>query len=376
MTRIFSRSLAFLVILAFFIEPIQAQNIRRTFDVKAGSRLELDLETGGDIIITGWNRNEVDITVTVEGRDKDDVSFSIEQSSRGIEVSSEFDKRRARADVKMQIKVPTKFNLEISTTGGDVQIEGVEGKIEGSSMGGDIDLSGLKGLINFSTMGGDITLVNSTVDGSVHTMGGDVDIIDVTGSVEGTTMGGNVTHKNVKSGTLGANSEVKIETMGGDINVDEALYGANLHTMGGEINVRKAGKFVKATTMGGDIEIDAIDGWIEANTMGGDITVTMVGGRDGDRHVVLESMGGSIELTVPSGLSMAFDIEIELTRDADDNEYSIVSDFDVKVSQEKGRSDKRWKSGGVISGEGSVNGGRNKIKIRTTNGDVRIREGR
>jgi len=376
MTRTFTCLLVFSFALAFFASAAQAQNVHRTFDVAAGSRLELDLETGGDITITGWDKNQVDITVTVEGRDKDDISFNIEQNSRGVEISSEFQKRRARADVNMVIRVPRKFDLEVSTTGGDVHVENIDGKIEGSSMGGDIVLTGLNGFVEFSTMGGDIQLTNSTVDGSVHTMGGDVDITDVTGSVQGTTMGGNVTQNNVKSGKAGSNSEVKINTMGGDVNVDEALNGADLHTMGGEIRVRKAAKFVKATTMGGDIDVDAIDGWIEANTMGGDIMVTMVGGKDGDRHVVLESMGGTIELTVPAGLSMAFDIEVKLTCDADDGEYTIESDFDVSVSQEKNRSDSRWKSGGVITGTGSVNGGRNKIKIRTTNGDVIIREGR
>ena len=330
----YSRLLALSLLLSFFFGTAKAQNAHRTFDVSAGQKLELDLETGGDVTITGWDRNQVEVTVNIDGRDKDDITISMEQSSKGIEVSSEFKKRRSRADINLVIRVPRKFNLDISLTGGDVHIEDVDGDIEGSSMGGDIVLTGLTGHVDFSTMGGDIELTNSTVDGSVHTMGGDVDIIDVTGSVEGTTMGGDVTHNNVKSGKGGANSEVKINTMGGDVNVDEALYGADLHTMGGEISIRKAAKFVKATTMGGDIQVDEIDGWIEANTMGGDIFVTMVGGKDGDRHIVLESMGGSVEINVPTGLSMAFDIEIKLTRDADDEEYGIESDFDMSVSKE------------------------------------------
>lgn len=371
----YSRLLALSLLLAFSFGTAKAQNVHRTFDVSAGQKLELDLETGGDVTITGWDRNQVDVTVTVDGQDKDDITINMEESSRGVEISSEFKRRRARADVEMVIRVPRKFNLEISLTGGDVHIENIEGNIEGSSMGGDLMLTELAGNIDFSTMGGDIKLTNSTVDGSVHTMGGDVDIIDVTGSVQGTTMGGDVTHDNVKSGKGGSSSEVKINTMGGDVNVDEALYGADLHTMGGDISVRKAAKHVKATTMGGDIMVDAIDGWIEANTMGGDIVVSMVGGKDGDRHIVLESMGGSIEVNVPPGLSMAFDIEIKLTRDAEDEEYGIESDFDMSVSRENRKSDSRWKSGGVITGTGSVNGGRNKVKIRTTNGNVTINEG-
>jgi DUF4097 and DUF4098 domain-containing protein YvlB len=373
MIRFSIRTISSVLLLALFMMPAKAQETHRTFDVKAGDRLELDLDTGGDIVITGWDKNQVDITINIEGRDREDVVVDMEANSRGVEVSTEFKSRRSRADVNMTIRVPRKFNLEVSTTGGDVQIENVDGKTEGSSMGGDIVLRGLSGNVDFTTMGGDISLSDSQVNGSLHTMGGDVSITDVTGSVEGTTMGGDVTYDNVKSGAGSSDEEVKISTMGGDVNVDEALYGANLHTMGGDIEVQKAGKYVKATTMGGEILVHAIDGWIEANTMGGDIEVTMIGGTDGDRHVQLESMGGTVELTVPSGLSMKFDIEINLSREADEDEYEIISDFDMNVEMDRSGDDSRWKSGRTIHGEGSVGGGRNLIKIRTTNGDVVIK---
>jgi len=376
MTKLSIRILTSVLLTAFFLMPAGAQDVHRVFDVKAGLRLELDLDTGGDITISGWDKNQVDVTISVEGRDRENVIVEMDQNSSGVEVSTEFSSRRSRADVTVMIRVPRKFNLEVSSTGGNVQIDNVDGEIEGTSMGGDIDFEELSGFIEFTTMGGNITLSNSTVNGSLHTMGGEVNISDVTGSVEGTSMGGDVTYDNVKSGSPNSKDEVKISTMGGDVNVDEALYGANLHTMGGDIEVQKAGEYLKATTMGGEIIVHAIDGWIEANTMGGAIEVTMVGGTDGDRHVQLESMGGSIELTVPAGLSMEFDVEISLTRDADEDEYDIESDFDVKVEYDRTGDDRRWRSGGTIRGEGSVQGGRNLIKIRTTNGDVIIRKGK
>ncbi len=371
-TRIFYT----LAIVAFMASTASAQDVHRTFDASSGGKLILDLETGGSIVITGWNRNEVEVSVSIDGRDADDVILEFDESSRAIEIFTEFESRRSRADVDFEINVPSEFNLEISTSGGDVEIEGVSGSIEGSSMGGDLELRNLSGNIDMSTMGGDIWLSDSEIDGSLHTMGGDVDINDVVGNIDGTTMGGDVTYNNVKSVRGGARNKVTISTMGGDVDVDEALYGADIHTMGGDISVESAGEFVSATTMGGDITIEEIDGWIEANTMGGDIEVTMIGGTEGDRHVELESMGGTIELTLPRGLSMDIEIEITLSRDADDDDYEIDSDFDLNVEVTQRGSERRWRSSRKIVATGQVGGGRNKIIIRTVNGDVIIREGR
>jgi DUF4097 and DUF4098 domain-containing protein YvlB len=146
--------------------------------------------------------------------------------------------------------------------------------------------------------------------------------------------------------------------------------------MGGDITVESAGKFVKARTMGGDIEVDAVNGWVKATTMGGDVSVVMVGDPDrGKRDVEIKSMGGEIELEVPPGLSMEFDIELAYTKNSKRN-YKIVSDFPMEIERtEKWKS--RWGSKRkYIYGTGKVKGGRNRIKIRTINGNIYIREGK
>lgn len=361
--------------LLFWVGTLQAQDISRTIEASPGRRLVLDLETGGTIVIRGWSRAEVEVNVEIDGRDADQVSVEFDESSRSIEVFSEFQKRRSNADVDMHIHVPSEFNLDIYTTGGDLDISGVSGTIEGSSMGGDLMLSELRGELDLSTMGGDIELSDSEVDGSLHTMGGDVSISNVTGNIDGTTMGGDVTYDNVRSNRSGSRDEVKISSMGGDVAVDEALYGADVHTMGGDIDINRAAEYVKATTMGGDIEVAELAGWIEANTMGGDIIVNMIDGTDGDRHVELESMGGDIELTVPRGLGMDIEIEIRLSNDDDWDEYEIISDFDLEVDVESS-SDRRWRSSREVVATGRVGNGANRIVIRTVNGDVVLREGR
>lgn len=352
--------------------PATAQDVSRTFSVSEGDELELDIETGGDIVIRAWDRSEVSVEITIDGGDERDVIVNVDEFSGGVEVHTEYDSRRSRADVSVLVMVPRRFDVDINTTGGDITIDGVEGSIEGETMGGDLDLTGLSGRIRMSTMGGDIELQDSQIDGSLSTMGGDVEIRNVVGNVSGTTMGGDVTYDNVRSGNGG--DEVKISTMGGDIQVDEALYGADVHTMGGDIEVRKAGRFVKATTMGGEIIIHEVEGWVEASTMGGDVEVRMVGGTEGDRHVELSSMGGDIELIVPRGLSMQISAEITLSDDSDDDEFEIVSDFPLETEIRRS-SDGRWRDGRTLEAKGDVRGGQNRIRIKTIEGSIYIREG-
>ena len=367
---------ALMLLLRAYLTPrtATAQTIERSFDVSSGERLDLNLETGGTISIKGWNRNEVGVTVERRGRDADMVDVNFQERSWGLSVRTDYNGRRRNhnASIHMEINVPSRFDIDIETTGGDLNISGIEGEIEGRTMGGDLLLSELKGTVDLTTMGGTIELTDSEVDGKVHTMGGEVLIEDVIGNIKGTTMGGEVTYRNVKTG--GANNEeVRIQTMGGDINVEEAEAGANVNTMGGDIRIRAASDHVEATTMGGNIDVDAIDGWIEATTMGGDVDVTMVGDPDsGDRHVELTSMGGDIELVVPAGLSMEIDLELSFTRDSREN-YRIISDFDIDIERTtdweySGRDARKY-----IYGTGTVGGGEHLIRIKTVNGNITLR---
>lgn len=338
----------------------------RTFSAAAGGTLDLRLEAGGTVIITG-GASEVRAEVTRRGRDSDEIDVSFDQNGDRIIVRSEYTTRgRHDADVRYEIRVPSRFNVDLESTGGNVEISGVTGTFEGQTMGGGIDLRNLSGEIDMQTMGGAISLTDSELDGKLHTMGGNITLEGVRGSVETTTMGGNVRHRGSGSPT----SAIKVHTMGGNVDIGDAPGGADLRTMGGDITAGRVGKFFDAETMGGDIDVSAVDGWIEARTMGGSVTIAMTGGTGGDRHVSITSMGGDIELRVPQDLSMKFDIEVEVEgRGKDVSDYVIESDFPLNVSAPQRSSGGRRSQ---LKAQGTAGSGSNLIKIRTVNGDVRV----
>lgn len=356
-----------------------AQDPTRTFSAEAGAQLDLDLETGGDLTIIGWDRDEIEVQFTRRGRDAERIAVDYRERSGGLTIRTEYEGRRRNTSgsADFEIRVPQRFDVRLSTMGGTVRISGVEGDFRGRTMGGEIHLTQLTGEVDLTTMGGDIIVTESAVDGTVKTMGGEVLIEDVDGNLRGSTMGGEVTYRNVDAAASrsGRAEEVRINTMGGDINVSDAPAGADVETMGGDIRIRDAQGHVRAETMGGDIDVDRLDGWIEAQTMGGDIEVRMVGdAATGDRHVELVSMGGDIELTVPADLSMTLDLELHYTRDARER-YRIRSDFDVSLRESAEWEYWEGEERKTIEGTGSIGSGKHRVRIRTTNGNITLRRG-
>lgn len=350
---------------------------QKEFPVESGQKLLLDLPTGASLKIQGWDKNSVSVKVNRKGRDDRNSEVNYKQTASGLEISSDYmgDHESYSSNLALEIMVPSRFDIEIDSSGGDVNIAGVEGSISGKTMGGELTLADLKGSLKLTTMGGDVSLTNSVVDGEVKTMGGDVTLQDVSGTVEGSTMGGDVVYKNVKKNPSSpVQKEVKVNSMGGEIKVDEAPYGANVKTMGGDIEVHSASQYVQAETMGGDINIDAVDGWIRAKTMGGDVSANMVGDASKEkRDVEITSNSGDITLTVPENLPMKFDIELAYTRNRQ-GDYKIISDFAIDQKESTEWDDYDGTPRKYINGTGSVNGGSNTIKIRTVNGDVRIKK--
>jgi DUF4097 and DUF4098 domain-containing protein YvlB len=388
------------------------KTIEKSFPAKMGGKLDVDLDTGGSIGITGWNKEEVAVTVEIGGDDADKVDVAFDNGSSGLAIHSTCGKRRhCDCNLRFTIKVPEKFDIAVDTKGGGVDIDGVAGAISGETMGGALKLARIKGTIHLETMGGSVTVRDSEADGEVSTMGGSVLIRDVKGNLKGKTMGGKVTYKNVTGRSAGSgkeevsvstmggdieldnagqkvraktyggdidvtkSEEANVTTMGGDITIDVAPAGAKATTMGGDITVGSAGQYVKAKTMGGDIEIDAVDGWVEASTMGGDVTVTMVGDpAKGRRDVTLQSMGGDVTLTVPGGLSMKFDIDIEYTKESR-AKRRIESDFKMNIEETPEWERHHGSPRKHIYGTGTVGGGENLIKIKTINGNVILKKG-
>lgn len=372
------------------------ETIEKTFSIEPGKLLEVDLNTGGSINVLGWDNNEVKAVVYLEGRDWEDCEFKFDEKPSGLEIVSRFDSPWGshKCDVDLEVRVPANFDLYLKTTGGSLNIENVTGVLRGKTNGGSLSLGFLKGDINFKTNGGSvdcegltgkvdiitnggsITCVSSEIDGRIHTNGGRISMHNVSGDVDCTTNGGRVIFDNDNTFKPGNKSKVvKIRTKGGDIDVDRAPMGADVKTNGGDISIDSANEFVIAETNGGNIYIDEVNGWIEAHTNGGNVTAKVIGAENGrDRAIEISSLGGEINLILPGDFSATFDITLAYTKNSR-REYKIDSDFKVDTRESDEWDYSHGSARKYINGSGEVNGGKNRIEIRTINGNIIIKRG-
>jgi len=384
-----------LILVLFAVHPACAQEtIEREFEMSPGEVMDVNLRPGGSIDILGWDEPRAAIRVRIRNADSDAFRFDFTETGTGIEIRSEEVRNVRNVSIVVEIQLPARSDLRLRTAGGGITIRNIEGEIRGSTGGGELTLSNLKGTIRLTTGGGRIELTDSRLDGRVSTGGGSVLLENVEGDIDATSGGGNVVYRNVvtPSRTYPADA-VHIRNAGGAIRVADAPAGADVRTGGGNVRIRSAGQYVKARTGGGDIDVGEVEGWVEASTGGGDITVddvrgwvdastgagtirvTMTGDPgDEKRDATLISGYGDIYLTVPANLSMEVDIELAFTRDSR-RTFRIVDDFDLRQETTDTWDSSQGTPRKYIYGRATIGGGRNKIRIRTVNGNVYFRKG-
>lgn len=362
-----------LILCCFLPASLQAQQPHR-IDVSPGGTLTVRLRTGGSLEVEVWDQNVAE--VTVHGAEScGDCNLRIEPDSKGVRISSDYPHRRNHSShLEFDVRLPRRFNIDLDSMGGGLEVYGLDGSIRGRTMGGGLHFEDLHGKLDLTTMGGDVTLRDSEVDGQVTTMGGRVLFERVRGDVRGKSMGGQVIYRNVenpKDSSESVGDEVHIETMGGEIRVEDAPYGARLRTMGGDIEVAKVRQFLEATTYGGDIEVGEVDGDVDLKTYSGDIRLTMVGEVG---NVDVSTLSGRIVLQLPANFSGSIEADLSYTRNSR-RDYQIRSDFPLELD-----SDRNWDySAGFPqqhrTGSGRIGSGTARVHLRAVNGDIEIRRG-
>ena len=241
--------------------------------------------------------------------------------------------------------MPRKFNLDLETDEGKIEIGDLEGNVAVESGGGSISTGRISGTIKLVTAGGSIRVDEGGTDTNVKTSGGSINIGPANGDVYAKTNGGSITTGFVKGGI-------------------EAI------TNGGSINIGGSDGSVVATTNGGGINIDRAYAYIEAKTGGGKIAATLaVSNKNSDRHCTLETRGGDVTIHLPEDLPATFDAELTVEKKGRRKRVEIISDFALDTKKEKG-----WISGTTHTASGDINGGGNLIKLSTRNSFIYIKK--
>lgn len=331
-------------VVILLVLPVSAsgasQDIDRQFDVKPGQALRLDFDDmRGNIEIEGWDKNRVEINGRIGGRDwEDGDELEFDQTSSGIDASPSYrphDDDRIKIDLK--IKVPREFDIRMRGNT-DTRISNLRGDIEVSIANADLELDDVHGECDISAANGHLDVKDCTLKGDVSNVNGrlTVDNSDLSGEVA---------------------------SVNGGMKVSRAPEGIDVSSVNGSIDVGSAKDHVQVSSVNGSVEIDELYGWLEAETVNGAVRLRMVGNPDTKRDLDIETLNGNVEIEIPENFSLEFDIEV---RSEDRGaRYEIISDFDLDIQSEDSRR-RRYK----VRGKGKIGGGRHKVHIRTTNGDV------
>jgi len=413
--------LVVMILLAVMVEHSPAQEIRQEGrryvaeikkEFKAGPQGTLEIrDVTGDVAVSTVAQNTVTIFETVSME-----VFTMEEARQVLKVcqdsysqSGEFvrvdgrERPRRSSESQFRVTVPSRFNVDLSTSGGDLTIRQLMGNATLRTSGGDIELAETGGEVNATTSGGDVVVRDAGGRVAVKTSGGDLRLERINGILDGRTSGGSISlrvaSQTVDLRTSGGdidifevNGNVTASTSGGDVNVENTAGSVEVSTSGGDIVLRNikgeikaatSGGDVRATTLlsaarlrtsGGDIEVRDLKASLEAATSGGEVGVEMTLADFSKPHdLTLSSSGGSIELTIPEKLPARIQAEIQLDESwRFGDRYDIESDFPLRIE----RNEAGERGGRFVRGAGEINGGGDAITLKTSAGNIIIRKGR
>jgi len=192
--------------------------IEKDLKLEPGGRLVVDA-SASDVFVTGRSGSGAHVVITSNRDDLEELfTFHFEEGPGVVRIEA---RKRSMLSwpkslqVRMEVEVPTKTNVEIRTGGGDVKIRHLEGETNLETSGGDVEVSGLVGNLRVRTSGGDIKLRDLSGDLNVKTSGGDITLENAHGRVEAHTSGGDVIAALARGNAKGG----EIETSGGDIKI-------------------------------------------------------------------------------------------------------------------------------------------------------------
>lgn len=203
----------------------------------------------GDIIITGWSRDQVQVHAVSED---DDIRFDASSSRLNLELNGS----SHGSDARFEVSVPYGVHVNARTRSGDMSVRGTRGEVEARAQSGDIVVEDVTSRLDVSTLSGDVTASNVSGDVEIGSTSGEVKITDVRGDVEVSTVSGDVGLRGVTA------KNVRAKTTSGDVTFDGAIDPAGRYELGahsGDVRLhvqRDASAQLTVATWNGGISSD------------------------------------------------------------------------------------------------------------------------
>ncbi|MGH7858658.1 MAG: hypothetical protein ACREQY_15140, partial [Candidatus Binatia bacterium] len=203
--------------------------LNKSFDLGSGGTFRLSTEAGG-AEVRGGDGEKATVVITAKRSDfEEKYDVIIEEAKGSLEVTIERKGRRLfswdwNEGAHVAVTLPRHTSATIKSSGGGVEIEGLEGNVEARSSGGGVE------------------------------------VLDVVGDVVAASSGGGVDIERIKGGA-------KIDSSGGSVSARNVAGDIDAGSSGGGVRIAEAGGMVVASSSGGGVSV----GFAAGNAKGGDI---------------------------------------------------------------------------------------------------------
>ncbi|MBW1815449.1 MAG: hypothetical protein JRJ39_18010, partial [Deltaproteobacteria bacterium] len=300
----------------------------QAFMVHAGGTVYLNTSFGA-VVVKSWDKEEVFFSVkkTTDASSESNAKeifgrFTVSSQKKENDIHIRVQDRVGAElfDVIFQLNVPGKFNLDLETDDGKIEIRDLEGNVKAKTKKGAIRVGDVTGKLETVTAGGAISAGKIGEATKAVTGGGSIRI----------KSGGTDTYVKTKGGAI------TVGPANGDVDAVEGKVKAR--TSGGKIEIGSSGGPVMASSGGGSIKINNARASVEANTNGGSIeAVLAVSDKSNDTHCSLKTKGGDVTVYLPEDLPATFHAELSVDKKQRRRKrYEIISDFSLD-KKESGR---------------------------------------
>lgn len=232
-----------------------------------------------------------------------------------------------RVEVQLVLDVPAGMDVRVTTTSGEVDIEGMAGALELRTTSGDVGVRRTDGSLRVESTSGDVD-ASGIARARISTSSGDVFVNGAAGPVHLSTASGDLT-------VNGARDSLSLQASSGDLQAEDSPRSLDARTSSGEIFVRSAA------------------GAVRVNASSGGVRMRLRGPL---RSADVSTGSGEVQLELASGM-----------------------DADVRAQSRSGEIDSRLTLGGARTGRGELAGrlgrGGAAVRIETSSGDITLTGG-
>jgi len=277
--------------------------VQKSFKVAPGGKLFLDSASGSievwadgnDLVRVAVDREFRGATDAEAARDLQQQQIDFRQDGNDVYIEA----RRPgdpfswgnRLRLRYRITVPEKYNLDLKTGGGSINVNDIDGTVSARTSGGSLNFGQVKGSVTAHTSGGSITLQGGSGPMEVNTSGGSIRIGKVYGPVHAHTSGGSISVEEVQG-------QIQASTSGGSVHATitrQPEGDCELSTSGGSIHAQVSRNLdlnISARTSGGRVKTDlpiTVQGEVGRNRLEGRMN-------QGGPQLRLHTSGGSISI--------------------------------------------------------------------------------